>query len=140
MLNKYMTKLYNCCNIEDEKEEKIMNYPIEKEIKEIIQFIEKNKKLFSCYEKCAIYIYCFVIMELFDPYLSSEYLEKALKYSENRNYEYEKFSLKLSIQTAKFMRSDIRYDINIKKLKEFYQTYFPNQKKLVDILMEKYKA
>ena len=35
------------------------------------------------------------------------------------------------------MLSDVRYDINIKKLKEFYEKYFPNQKKLINILMGK---
>ena len=137
IFNNYITKLYNCFNIEENQE---IKYPTEKEIKEIIKFIEKNKKLFSCYEKSAIYIYCSIGMRIYDTYLSYEYLEKALKYSENRNYEYEKYSLILSIQTAKSMRSDVRYDISIKKLKEFYEKYFPNQNKLVNILMEKYKA
>ena len=116
-----------------------MIYPSEKEIKEIIKFIEKNKKLFSCYEKSVIYIYCAIGMRIFDGYLSCDYLELALKYSENRNFEYEKYSLILLIETAKFIRSDVRYEIYIKKLKEFYEKYFPNQKKFVDILMEKYK-
>ena len=137
IFNNYITKLYNCFNVGENKE---INYPTEKEIKEIIKFIEKNKKLFSCYEKSAIYIYCSIGMRIYDTYLSYEYLEKTLKYSENRNYEYEKYSLILSIQTAKSMRSDVRYDISIKKLKEFYEKYFPNQNKLVNILMEKYKA
>ena len=137
IFNNYITKLYNCFNVEENQE---IKYPTEKEIKEIIKFIEKNKKLFSCYEKSAIYIYCSIGMRIYDTYLSYEYLEKALKYSENRNYEYEKYSLILSIQTAKSMRSDVRYDISIKKLKEFYEKYFPNQNKLVNILMEKYKA
>ena len=139
-LNKYLTKLYNLfINEEKTEKEKDMNYPSEKEIKEIIKFIEKNKKLFSCYEKSVIYIYCAIGMRIFDGYLSCDYLELALKYSENRNFEYEKYSLILLIETAKFIRSDVRYEIYMKKLKEFYEKYFPNQKKFVDILMEKYK-
>ena len=116
-----------------------MSHPTEKEIKGIIKFLEKNKKLFSCYEKSAIYIYCALGMRLFDGYLACDYLELSLKYSDNRNYEYEKYTLILLIATAKFLRSDVRYEIYMKKLKEFYEKYFPKQNKFVDILMEKYK-
>ena len=136
ILNKYITKLFNCFSIEDEKE---MKYLTEKEIKEIIKFTEKNKKLFSCYEKSFIYIYCFFGMKLYDIYLANEYLEKALKYNENRNYEYEKLTLKLLIQAAIFMGSFVRYEMSFKALKEFYERYFPNQKKSVNILVEKYR-
>ena len=55
------------------------------------------------------------------------------------SYEYEKYTLILLIATAKFLRSDVRYEIYMKKLKEFYEKYFPKQNKFVDILMEKYK-
>ena len=78
-------------------------------------------------------------MKIFDGYLACDYLELSLKYSENRNYEYEKYTLILLIATAKFLRSDVRYEIYMKKLKEFYEKYFPKQNKFVDILMEKYK-
>ena len=140
-LNEYLTKLYNFfINIDNNFEkEKEMSHPTEKEIKGIIKFLEKNKKLFSCYEKSAIYIYCALGMRLFDGYLACDYLELSLKYSENRNYEYEKYTLILLIATAKFLRSDVRYEIYMKKLKEFYEKYFPKQNKFVDILMEKYK-
>ena len=140
-LNKYLTNLYNLfINVDNNCEkEKAMNYPTEKEIKGIIKFLEKNKKLFSCYEKSAMYIYCALGMKLYDGYLACDYLELALKYNENRNYEYEKYSLILLIETAKFLRSNVRYEIYFKKLKEFYERYFPKQNKFVDILMEKYK-
>ena len=47
----------------------------------MIKFIEKNKKIFSCYEKSMLYIKCAYFMSRYDAYLSYEYLEKSLKYS-----------------------------------------------------------
>ena len=67
-------------------------------------------------------------MRKYDGYLCYDYLEKALKYSENRNYEYEKYSLKLLFDMAKILRSDVRLEITMKKVKAFYERYFPNQK------------
>ena len=134
VLNEYLIKLNKYLYPEDDKmENKIMS---EKEVKEIIKFLEKNKKIFSCCEKCEIYIKCSFCIRYYDLYLYDEYLEKALKYSENRNYYYEKYSLLFSLDAAKCLRSDARLEITMKKLKEFYEKYFPKQDKFIDILMK----
>ena len=59
-----------------------------------------------------------------------------MKYSENRNYYYEKYSLIFMINAPKYLRSDVRLEFAMKKLKEFYAKYFPNQNKFVDILIK----
>ena len=46
----------------------------------MVKFIEKNKKIFSCYEKSILYLKCAHCMMMYDMYLSYEYLEKSLKY------------------------------------------------------------
>ena len=136
-LDKYVTQLHEY--LFENKENNNINCPSEKEIKVIIKFLEKNKKLFSCYERSTIYVYCALCMKRYDGYLACDYLECALKYSENRNYEYEKLSLRLSFDLAKALRSDVRLEIIMKKIKDFYEKYFSNQKKLRDILIRNYK-
>ena len=136
-LDNYVIKLHKYL-FENSKDE--FDSPSEKEIKGIIKFLEKNKKLFSCYEKSVVYSYCALCMRRYDGYLSCDYLECALKYSENRNYEYEKLALKLSFDTAKALRSDVRLEIIMKKIKDFYNKFFPNQKKLCEILIGNYKV
>ena len=43
--------------------------------------------------------------------------------------------MELLVYAAKYIKSDARLEISMKKLKEFYNKYFPNQKKFVDILI-----
>ena len=81
---------------------------------------------------------CALGMRQYDPYLSYDYLEKGLKYSENRNYYFEKIILTMLCMNAKLLRSDARMESSCKKLREFLEKYFPNQKKFVDIVMEEY--
>ena len=138
ILNKHLMKLHKCLNESMENKNEV-DSPTEKEIKAIIKYLEQNRKLFSCYERSAIYVYCSLFMRKYDAYLCYDYLEKALKYSENRNYEYEKYSLKLLFDMAKILRSDARLEITMKKVKAFYEKYFPNQKKFVDIIISNYK-
>ena len=138
ILNKHLMKLHKCLNESMENKNEV-DSPTEKEIKAIIKYLEQNRKLFSCYERSAIYVYCSLFMRKYDAYLCYDYLEKALKYSENRNYEYEKYSLKLLFDMAKILRSDARLEITMKKVKAFYEKYFPTQKKFVDIIISNYK-
>ena len=110
----------------------------QKEVGEMVKFIEKNKKIFSCYEKSVLYIKCAIIMKCFDPYLAYEYLEKALKYSENRNFYYEKLTLSLMNIYARHLRSESRMQFAGNKFREFWEKYFPGQKKFIDILIDGY--
>ena len=135
ILNEHLIKLYNFIFPEEAGKENEVKHICEKEVKDIIKFLEKNKKLFSCYEKSGIYVKCGFCIKIYDGYLSYDYLEQALKYSENRNFYYEKESLELLVYAAKYIKSDARLEISMKKLKEFYNKYFPNQKKFVDILI-----
>ena len=109
-----------------------------KEIEQMVKFIEKNKKIFSCYEKSILYLKCAHCMMMYDMYLSYEYLEKSLKYSENRNYFFEKMSLVMMRMIAILLRSDIRLQYASKKLREFWEKYFPSQNKFIVILMDEY--
>ena len=104
----------------------------------MVKFVEKNKKAFSCYEKSALYLKCAHCMRQYDSYIAYEYLEKSLKYSENRNYYYEDLSLIMMIIVAKELRSDVRLNFVGNKFKEFLEKYYPNQKKYVEILMNEY--
>ena len=138
ILNKHLMKLHKCL-FESMENKNEAECPSKKEIEGIIKYLENNRKLFSCYERSAIYVYCSLLMRNYDSYLCYDYLEKALKYSENRNYEYEKYSLKLLFDMAKILRSDVRLEITMKKVKAFYERYFQNQKKFVDIIISLYK-
>jgi len=135
VLNEYLFKLYNYIFPEESEKGNEIAHICEKEVKDIIKFLEKNKKSFSCYEKSGIYVKCAFCIKIYDGYLSYDYLEKALKYSENRNFYYEKESLQLLIYAAKYIKSDARLETSIQKIKDFYNKYFPNQKKFVDILI-----
>ena len=137
-LDEYLKKL-NSHNFPDPKKENIFeNILNQKEIEKMVKFVEKNKKAFSCYEKSMLYMKCALGMRQYDPYLSYDYLEKGLKYSENRNYYFEKIILTMLCMNAKLLRSDARMEQSCKKLREFLEKYFPNQKKFVDIVMEEY--
>ena len=109
-----------------------------KDIENMIKFIEKNKKIFSCYEKSNLYLKSAHLMRFYDPYLSYEYLEKSLKYSENRNYYFEKLTLFMMSQVAKQLKSDMRIQFVSNKFREFWEKYFPNQKKFAEMLLEEY--
>ena len=110
----------------------------QKDIAKMVKFIENNKKIFSCYEKSLLYLKCSFCMQFYDEYLSYEYLERALKYSENRNYYFEKLTLITMIVVSKILRSDIRLKSSCKRFKAFLEKYFPNQKKFIDIIMDEY--
>ena len=77
-------------------------------------------------------------MRPYDPYLSYEYLEKSLKYSENRDYYFEKITLRMSFIVAQELRSDVRLQSVGNKFREFCEKYFSNQKKFVNLLVEEY--
>ena len=110
----------------------------QKEIGQMVKFIEKNKKIFSCFEKSNLYLKCAHCMRIYDPYLSYEYLEKSLKYSENRNYYFEKLTLFMMSKVAQQLRSEARLEFCGKKFREFWEKYFPNQKKFAKMLLEEY--
>ena len=110
----------------------------QKEVGEMVKFIEKNKKIFSCYEKSVLYIKCATIMKFFDPYLAYEYLEKALKYSENRNFYYEKLTLSLMNIYARDLRSETRSQFAGNKFREFWEKYYPDQKKFIELCINEY--
>ena len=111
----------------------------QKDIQQIIKFIEKNKKTFSCYEKNMTYLKCAQCMMKYDPYLSYDYLELALKYTENRNYYFEKLTLYSSSVFAKLLRSEARMQSIGNKFRAFWERYFPNQKDFVNLLLKEYK-
>ena len=122
----------------DEKGIEFNKLLTKKEIEQMVKFIEKNKKIFSCYEKSILYLKCAHCMMMYDMYLSYEYLEKSLKYSENRNYFFEKMSLVMMRMIAILLRSDIRLQYASKKLREFWEKYFSSQNKFIVILMDEY--
>ena len=134
-LEEYIKKLNDAIFGIGDKFEMKLN---QKEIGKMVKFIEKNKKTFSCYEKSVLYIKCATIMKFFDPYLAYEYLEKALKYSENRNFYYEKLTLSLMYIYARDLRSEARLQFAGNKFREFWEKYFPGQKKFIDILIDGY--
>ena len=61
----------------------------------------KIKKTFNCYEKSIFYIKCAQCMRKYDLNVSYSYLEKALRYCENRNYYFETLTLLLMYFIAK---------------------------------------
>ena len=142
ILDEYLKKL-NCNifpEIPDSEKEIIFNGILNhKEIEQIVLFVEKNKKAFSCYEMSSLFLKCAYCMRQYDGHLAYEYLEKSLKYSENRNYYYENLSLIVMIRVAKELRSDERLNIAGNKFREFLEKYYPNQKKYVEILMNEYQ-
>ena len=141
ILNEYNKKLNNSCFpelISEEKKANQENILNQKDIEKMVKFIEKNKKIFSCYEKSMFYVKCAHCMRQYDPYLSYDYLEKSLKYSENRDYYFEKITLAMMYAVAQQLRSDVRLQFAGNKFREFCEKYFPNQKKFVNLLIEEY--
>ena len=104
----------------------------------MVKFIENNKKVFSCFEKSNLYLKCAHCVAFTDPYLSYEYLEKSLKYSENRNYYFEKLTLFEMIKIAKQLRSEARLEYSNKKFREFWEKYYHEQKKFIELCINEY--
>ena len=141
ILNEYIKKLNKNIFpelISKEKKANPENILNQKDIEKMVKFIEKNKKVFSCYEKSLFYIQCANCMRRYDPYLSYDYLEKSLKYSENRDYYFEKITLVMMYVVAEQLRSDVRLQFAGNKFRGFCEKYFPNQKKFVNLLIEEY--
>ena len=141
ILNEYIKKLNKNIFpelISKEKKANPENILNQKDIEKMVKFIEKNKKVFSCYEKSLFYIQCANCMRRYDPYLSYDYLEKSLKYSENRDYYFEKITLVMMYVVAEQLRSDVRLQFAGNKFREFCEKYFINQKKFVNLLVEEY--
>ena len=141
ILEEYLNILDN--NIQDtfNFETKTINYEKildKKEIAKMVKFIENNKKVFSCFEKSNLYLKCAHCVAFTDPYLSYEYLEKSLKYSENRNYYFEKLTLFEMIKIAKQLRSEARLEYSNKKFREFWEKYYPEQKKFIELCINEY--
>ena len=138
ILDEYLNKLNNVIkeNPDEKKEKKVNNKLCQQEIEEMINFIEKNKKMFSCYEKSSLYLKCALCMVFYDANFSFEYLEKSLKYSENRNYYFEKMTLMIMNEIAKKIKNEEKINFCIKKLKEFWEKYFINQNQFINILIE----
>ena len=141
VLDEYLQKLDNCLDKSFSMETKRVSYEYlldKKEINQMIKFIEKNKKLFCCYEISNLYLKCAHCMRFYDGYLSYEYLEKSLKYCENRSYCFEKLTLMVMVQIARQLKSQTRIEEADKKFREFWEKYFPNQKKFHDIIIKEY--
>ena len=138
ILDEYLNKLNNVIkeNPDEKNEKKVNNKLCQHEIEEMINFIEKNKKMFSCYEKSSLYLKCALCMVFYDANFSFEYLEKSLKYSENRNYYFEKMTLMIMNEIAKKINNEEKINFCIKKLKEFWEKYFINQNQFINILIE----
>ena len=141
VLDEYLKKLDNCLDKSFSMETKRVSSEYllnKKEINQMIKFIEKNKKLFCCYEISNLYLKCAHCMRFYDGYLSYEYLEKSLKYCENRSYCFEKLTLMVMVQIARQLKSQTRIEEADKKFREFWEKYFPNQKKFHDIIIKEY--
>ena len=139
ILDEYLKKLNNIIEVnpDEENEKKVKNKLLSiNEIEEMINFIEKNKKMFSCYEKSSLYLKCAICMVFHDAYFSFEYLEKSLRYSENRNYYFEKMTLIIMNEIAKKIKNEEKINFCSKKLKEFWEKYYLNQKEFINILMD----
>ena len=140
IFNEYIKKL-NKNNflllINEEKKVKPENILNQKDIEKMLKFIETNKKLFSCYEKSLFYMQCANCMRRYDPYFSYEYLEKSIKYCENRDYYFEKMTLAIMYTIDEQLRSDVRLQFAGNKFREFCEKYFSNQEKFVNLLIEK---
>ena len=92
--------------------------------------------MFNCYEKCCIYIKCAIFVQGYNNQLLFEYLQQALKYCENRSYYYEQSALHLLAKTAKYSFNNGRFLYYIKKIREFYDRYFPNQNIFIDMFIK----
>ena len=141
VLDEYLTKLDDCLHNSFSMETKKISYDkllCEKEVKKMVKFVEKNKKLFCCYELSNLYLKCAHCMRFYDGYLSYEYLEKSLKYCENRSYCFEKLTLMVMVQIARQINSQARIEEADTKFRLFWEKYFPNQKTFHDIIIAEY--
>ena len=108
------------------------------EIEKMVDFIENKKKTFNCYEKSIFYIKCAQCMRKYDLNVSYLYLEKALRYCENRNYYFEKLTLLLMYFIAKQLKSEEKMNFSKNKLKLFWEIYFNDQKTFIETLIIEY--
>ena len=142
ILNEYLTRLRNNFLKNDKGQNEFMKINNEvisqKEIKQMVKFLEQNKKMFSCYEKNIMYLNCAHCMMKYDPYQSYEYLESALKYTENRNYYFEKLTLYSLSIFAKILKSQARKEFVSKKFRAFFEKYFADQQEFVNLLLKEY--
>ena len=116
-----------------------LNYSIKKglnkeEIQKMEEFIENNKTIFCCYEKNIFYLKSAFFMDKYNHNIAYQYLEKALRYSENRNYFFEKLTLIIMNSVAKKLKNKKKIKLVKNKLNSFWEKYFPEQKELIEIL------
>ena len=138
ILDEYLIQLDNDFQNEvDKKDEYMLN---KKSIENMVKFMDKNKKDFSCYEKSMLFLKCADCMKKYDTYIAYDYLEKALKYSEGRNYYFEKLTLIMMFYMGKSLRSEARTCESVKKLRKFFGIYFEGQKEFVDIILNEILA
>ena len=77
-------------------------------------------------------------MYSYDLDISYQYLEKALRYSENRNYFFEKINLLMMNLVAKELKNDNKIKFTKNKLNSFWEQYFSEQKQFIEILNNEY--
>ena len=112
-----------------------INKNVNKEdIEKMEKFIENNKKIFCCYEKNIFYFKSAYYMNKYDHQIAYEYLEKALRYSENRNYFFEQLNLLMMNSIAKQLKNKEKIKLVKNKLNSFWEKYFPGQKEFIEIL------
>ena len=73
-------------------------------------------------------------MNKYDHQIVYEYLEKALRYSENRNYFFEQLNLLMMNSIAKQLKNKEKIKLVKNKLNSFWEKYFPGQKEFIEIL------
>ena len=110
----------------------------QKDIEKMELFIENNKKIFCCYEKNLFYLKSAFCMYSYDLDISYQYLEKALRYSENRNYFFEKINLLMMNLIAKELKNENKIKFAKNKLNSFWEQYFSGQKQFIEILNNEY--
>ena len=69
------------------------------------EFIENNKTIFCCYEKNIFYLKSAFFMNKYHHNIAYQYLEKALRFNENRNYFFEKLTLIMMNSVAKKLKN-----------------------------------
>ena len=136
ILEEYLKKLDEY--IYADKESKNKSALTQKEIENMVKFLEKNKKIFSCFEKTNLYLRCAMCLLFIDGYLAYEYLERSLKYCENRNYYFEKLTLVKMIQVGNRIKSPERINYAYNKFRDLLNSYFPYQKSFVEIVIKTY--
>ena len=136
ILEEYLKKLDE--NIYADKESKNKSVLTQKEIENMVKFLEKNKKIFNCFEKTNLYLRCAICLQYIDGYLAYEYLERSLKYCENRNYYFEKLTLVKMVQVGNRIKSPGKIDYAYNKFRDLLNSYFPYQKSFVEMVIKTY--